>query len=341
VGSFAGSTPTSLIAVVCADSPCSWGHGTSGSTPFSAGDSLIWTADGGNSGNGPVTLSLGTSVSGAGALLQEDAPGMFTAKIQVFNGATSLGSFSESSDVNGDPIYIGVKDTSGANINKVIFSVTSTTGAGGDITDFAIDALRLNKPSAATPTPTATRTATPTATTSHTATATPTHTATPTSTASRTATPTPTRTRTATPTPTRTATPTPTATPTVTPTPTATPTPEPTPGGVLKFSTTVMKFGKVPVGEVSKPKNLILTNTTKAGGPTVTLESGLFSNGFGYFKALSTCFSPIDVLKPKETCKLSVGFAPTQPGVFVGSFVIHDNSKKGPSQTIVLKGTGK
>src|ERR1700747_1515885 len=61
-GSFAGSTPTSLIAVVCSASPCSWAGGSSGPTPFTAGDSLIWTSDVGNSGNGPLTLSFSSSV---------------------------------------------------------------------------------------------------------------------------------------------------------------------------------------------------------------------------------------------------------------------------------------
>ena len=102
-----------------------------------------------------------------------------------------------------------------------------------------------------------------------------------------------------------------------------------------------MAFGKIKVGKFSKPKNLVLTNTSKLGGPTVTLESGQFSNEFGYFKALTTCFSPIDVIKPKKTCKIAIGFAPTQPGAVTGSFVIHDNSKTGSTQTIILKGTGK
>ncbi|HVN64879.1 MAG TPA: hypothetical protein VMT58_09600 [Candidatus Binataceae bacterium] len=140
-GSFAGSTATSLIANVCPNSPCSWANGTGGSTPFAADDALIWTADAGSSGNGPVTLTLSSSVSGAGALIQEDAPGQFTAKVEVFNGSSSLGTFSESSDSSGHPIYIGVKDTSGEDINKIIFSMTSS---GGDNADFALDALQLN-----------------------------------------------------------------------------------------------------------------------------------------------------------------------------------------------------
>jgi hypothetical protein len=143
-GSFAGVTPTSLIALECSAPLCSWAGGSGGATPFIAGDSLIWTSDGANSGNGPLTLTLASSVSGAGALIQEDAPGSFEAEIQVFNGSSLLGSFSESSDAAGDPIYIGVKDTSGANINKVVFSIASTANAAGDISDFAIDLVLLN-----------------------------------------------------------------------------------------------------------------------------------------------------------------------------------------------------
>jgi hypothetical protein len=142
-GSFAGATPTSVVAAACAASPCSWGGGTQGPTPFGAGDGLIWTADAGASGNGPLTLHLGAHVSGAGALIQEDAPGQFVAQIDVFDGDTPLGSFSEDSDGNGDAIYIGVIDTSGANINKVVFSIKSTTNPAGDVTDFAIDTLLL------------------------------------------------------------------------------------------------------------------------------------------------------------------------------------------------------
>ncbi|MGH7223791.1 MAG: hypothetical protein ACRELF_11220, partial [Gemmataceae bacterium] len=175
-GSFSGASPTSLVAAVCPATPCSWANGGDGSTPFAAGDSLIWTADGGNSGNGPITLTIGTNVSGVGAMIQEDAPGTFTAEIQVFNGASSLGSFSESSDSNGDPIYIGVKDTSGANINKAEFSITST---GGAPSDFAIGALQLNNPSSPIATPTASPTPTGGVTPTTTPTATPTSTAVP------------------------------------------------------------------------------------------------------------------------------------------------------------------
>jgi hypothetical protein len=45
----------SVVSVVCSSTPatCSWTSGTG----FTAGDSLIWTSDIGNGGNGPVTFS--------------------------------------------------------------------------------------------------------------------------------------------------------------------------------------------------------------------------------------------------------------------------------------------
>src|SRR5579875_2848404 len=140
----------SLTAVVCPASPCSWGGVSSG---MSAGDELLWTSDTGNGGNGPLTLTFNHKISGGGAFVQSDTPGQFTAQIQAFNGATSLGTVSEQSDANGDPIYIGVKDTSGPNIDKLVFSLTVCSG---DCTDFGIDAVALNNnnpPPSPTPTP--------------------------------------------------------------------------------------------------------------------------------------------------------------------------------------------
>jgi hypothetical protein len=114
--SLAGSS--SLVSVACTASPCSWtGAG------FTAGDSLIWTSDTGNGGNGPLTLNFSRGVSGVGALIQADRPGQFTAQIQALNGATSLVSFTVVSNANGDAAYIGVLDQSGANITSIVFSL--------------------------------------------------------------------------------------------------------------------------------------------------------------------------------------------------------------------------
>ena len=130
----------SVISVVCAASPCSWtGSG------FAPTDSLLWTSDAGNSGNGPVTLVFGTSITGAGALIQANAPGQFTAQIQAFNGANILGTFTVTSDVAGDATYIGVQDQTGANITKVVFSITTCAPVdSSSCTDFAIDTVNLN-----------------------------------------------------------------------------------------------------------------------------------------------------------------------------------------------------
>jgi hypothetical protein len=128
--------PNSLVSVVCSASPCSWaGAG------FAAGDSLIWTSDTGNGGNGPLTLSFSRGVSGVGGLIQADGPGQFTAQIQAFNGAASLGSFTVVSNANGDATYIGVLDQTGSNITSVVFSLIACPGI---CTDFAIDTVNLN-----------------------------------------------------------------------------------------------------------------------------------------------------------------------------------------------------
>jgi hypothetical protein len=130
----------SLVSVVCAASQCSW----SGSG-FPAADSLLWTSDAGNSGNGPVTLVFGKAVSGAGAFIQANAPGQFTAQIQAFNGATLLGAFTVISDSAGDATYIGVQDQTAANITKVVFSLTACGPLDSSgCTDFAMDMLNLN-----------------------------------------------------------------------------------------------------------------------------------------------------------------------------------------------------
>jgi len=130
----------SVVSVVCVASPCSWtGSG------FSSADSLLWTSDAGNSGNGPVTLAFATPITGAGAMIQANAPGQFTAQIQAFNGATLLGAFTALSDTNGDATYIGIQDQTGANITKVVFSLTACGPLDvSSCTDFAIDTVNLN-----------------------------------------------------------------------------------------------------------------------------------------------------------------------------------------------------
>lgn len=152
----------SLVSVVCAASQCSWS--STDVAGFSAGDGVIWTSDTANGGNGPLTLSFNQSMKGVGALIQADAPGQFTAQIQAFNGTTSLGTFTTTSDSNGDAVFLGVVDNTAAHITSVTYSLTACTGTC-NVGDFAIDTLYLNgSGGGGGPTPTAT--ATPAATTS-------------------------------------------------------------------------------------------------------------------------------------------------------------------------------
>ncbi len=221
----------SVPAVSCPASTCSWMG-----SEMPAGDTLVWTSDGNNGGNGPLTATFGHPQTAVGAYIQADGPGQFVAQIQAFNSAgLSLGTLSETSDATGDAMFIGVQDHAGAQISTIVFSLVS---AQGPVSDFALDSLFLNGPVLPTPTatvtPTITPTRTPTATPTPNVTPTPTQAGTPTPTpapsqsVTPTVTVTPTKTATATLTPTRTPTATFTATPTLTATLTVTATPVPT-----------------------------------------------------------------------------------------------------------------
>ena len=76
------SGSNSILAVSCPASSCSWaGAG------MPSADALIWTSDGNNGGNGPLTVSFGHPQAGVGAFIQADGPSQFTAQIQAFNSA--------------------------------------------------------------------------------------------------------------------------------------------------------------------------------------------------------------------------------------------------------------
>lgn len=147
--SFAGGS--GLVVVECPASPsCSW----TGSSPFAAGESLIWTFNNSAStGTGPLTLGLGKAVLAGGLDIQADAPGVFTAQVQAFNGATLLGTESLASDAAGDPIFIGAQD-SVADITSLVFDLTACTGTGCSVNDFAVGTLSTINPAVvATPAP--------------------------------------------------------------------------------------------------------------------------------------------------------------------------------------------
>jgi hypothetical protein len=135
-GSFSASTGEVV------DAGTSW---TPVTGAFTTGDALIWANDGTN-GTGPVTLSF-ASVFGVGAAIQADQPGQFTAQIQLFDLATSLGTVSETSDSAGDAIFIGALDAT-QEITSAVFSLTSVAPGdsyGNAAGDFALDTLNLNE----------------------------------------------------------------------------------------------------------------------------------------------------------------------------------------------------
>lgn len=84
--------------------------------------------------------------------MQTDVIASFTAQIQAFNGGTSLGTFNESSDSNGDPIFIGVLSNTTAQISSVVFSLTIVP-ADASVNDFALDTLFLKTPPNSVPEP--------------------------------------------------------------------------------------------------------------------------------------------------------------------------------------------
>jgi hypothetical protein len=147
-GSFAGNA--GLVAIQCPAAPsCSWTGG------FNVGDTLVWTFDNAvnvNSGSGPLTLGFGKAVLAGGAEIQADAPGQFTAQVSAFDGSNPIGTFTVTSDLAGDPVFIGAKDTA-AKITSLVFDLTACSPQPCDNNDFAIDTLLSENPTAAVPGP--------------------------------------------------------------------------------------------------------------------------------------------------------------------------------------------
>ncbi|HZL56661.1 MAG TPA: hypothetical protein VFC21_06260 [Bryobacteraceae bacterium] len=135
-----------ITSVVCAavnPANCSWPAQPSG---YNSGDTLIWLegldTNGNPVGTGPLTLSLQQSVGGLGLYIQSESAGAFSASLTAFNGASSLGTQSYTSDVAGDPLFLGVQD-SVAEVSKVVVAVTACGGFACDPNDFSADTLQI------------------------------------------------------------------------------------------------------------------------------------------------------------------------------------------------------
>ena len=115
---------------------------------------------------------------------------------------------------------------------------------------------------------------------------------------------------------------------------TSTPTPVPVP---LKVSPSIVRFGAVPLGSVSKPKKVTLSNPNKQGIP-VTLQQFQATKDFGFPQTgATTC---LQTLPAKGKCFVFVIFAPSGVGPDFGTLTILDNANNAP-QAIRLRGRGK
>lgn len=113
-------------------------EGTDWSGNFTFGDNLIWTA--GNGGGGPLTLAFSQGVSSAGAQIQADFFGAFTAQVCDNFGDCFSENGNSTSNGDGSAIFIGLQDLSGSGITSITFSLTS---CALNCTDFAINTLSV------------------------------------------------------------------------------------------------------------------------------------------------------------------------------------------------------
>jgi hypothetical protein len=109
---------------------------------FAPGDGLLWTAN----ETGPLTIAFDTPVMGAGAQIQPDLFGAFTAQITVFDTAgNTLAVFDVAGDSHGaadnSAIFLGVRDSI-ASIGRIAYALE----AFGEPDEFAINRLDLVTP---------------------------------------------------------------------------------------------------------------------------------------------------------------------------------------------------
>ncbi len=108
----------------------------------------LWTN---SPGQGPITIQFDHGVAAAGAAIQADYFGPFTAQIDVFHDGSLIASFTENGDSNnlgdGSAIFMGVTDDV-PEIDAIRFSVVN---CAKDCGDFAIDTLSIGVPSVPEP----------------------------------------------------------------------------------------------------------------------------------------------------------------------------------------------
>jgi hypothetical protein len=110
-------------------------EGTDWFGDFTVGNNVLYTGDPNNpfAASSAFTMTFNTAVAGLGLQITSNFFGAFTASLQVFNGATSLGVFNVAGvmdgNENGTAPFLGALSDS-VNIDKAVFTLTSNTGAG-------------------------------------------------------------------------------------------------------------------------------------------------------------------------------------------------------------------
>jgi hypothetical protein len=121
---------------------------------FTVGNNVLYSGDTNNpfAAASSVTVNLNTAVAGLGLQITSNFYGAFTASLEVFNGATSLGVFNVAGVMDGNEDgtapFLGAL-SSAANINRAVFTLTSNTGAGFGVNRL----LTTSTPSGGTPVP--------------------------------------------------------------------------------------------------------------------------------------------------------------------------------------------
>jgi len=101
---------------------------------FTTGNNVLFTGDPNNPfvASSSFTMNFNTAVYGLGLQMTSNFYGAFSASLEVFNGATSLGVFNVAGVMDGNEDgtapFLGARgDTT---IDKAVFTLTSNTGAG-------------------------------------------------------------------------------------------------------------------------------------------------------------------------------------------------------------------
>jgi len=97
-------------------------------------------------GNGSVTINLGGTY-GLGAYIDSPGIGGFTARIQAFAGMNSVLDTTVKSNLDGDPLFIGVLDAK-SDITRVVFSLMSAP-PGFTTGNFVLDRILFQNTSVA------------------------------------------------------------------------------------------------------------------------------------------------------------------------------------------------